>query len=129
MTTLDGAERIASSTTWAGRRTTCVSRVDLGAAAGEDLERLLVLDEHAGARQHLERREVDLAQLVGREDLEPEAAALARPRARVPLVSSARQPPAVRSLNRSTQLIGTSSTRAMLNLASIRFACHGWLIA
>ena len=37
--------------------------------------------------------------------------------------------PAVRSLNFSTLLIGTSSTRAMLNFASIWLACHGWLIA
>ena len=36
---------------------------------------------------------------------------------------------AVRSRNRSTQLIGTSRTRAMLTLASIMFACCGWLMA
>ena len=100
--------------------------VDLGAGRGEDLPGLVVLDEDARARQHLERRAVDLPQLVVGEHLEPEAAALARSRARVP---DHGQPPAVRSLNFSTLLIGTSSTRAMLNFASIWLACHGWLIA
>ena len=100
--------------------------VDLGAGRREDLPGLLVLDEDARARQHFERRAVDLAQLVVGEHLEPEAAALARSRARVP---DHRQPPAVRSLNFSTLLIGTSSTRAMLNFASIWLACQGWLIA
>ena len=70
-------------------------------------------------------RWISLELVVG-EHLEPEAAALARSRARI---TDHGQPPAVRSLNLSTQLIGTSSTRAMLNLASIWLACHGWLIA
>ena len=33
------------------------------------------------------------------------------------------------SLNRSTQLMGMPSTCAMRNLASIMFACPGWLMA
>ncbi len=58
--------------------------VDLGAGGREDLPGLVVFDEDARARQHFERRAVDLAQLVVGEHLEPEAAALARSRARVP---------------------------------------------
>ena len=126
MTTVEGAERTASSTRCAGRRTMFVVAVDLGARRREDLPGFVVFDEDARARQHFERRAVDLPQLVVGEHLEPEAAALARSRARVP---DHRQPPAVRSLNFSTLLIGTSSTRAMLNFASIWLACHGWLIA
>ena len=58
--------------------------VDLGAGRREDLAGLVVFDEDARARQHFERRAVDLPQLVVGEHLEPEAAALARSRARVP---------------------------------------------
>ena len=94
----------------------------------EDLQGLVVFDEDARVREHLQRRQMDLVELVIGERLERESAALARASARVP---SHLLPPlgAVRSLNLSTLLIGTSSTRAMLNLASIWLACHGWLMA
>ncbi len=100
--------------------------IDIRPGVREDLQGLVVFDEDARVREHLQRRQMDLVELVVGEHLEPEAAALARARARI---SSHGQPPAVRSLNFSTLLIGTSSTRAMLNLASIWLACHGWLMA
>ena len=48
--------------------------VDEAAAVGEHVERLVELDPHAGALQHLERREVDVVDLVGREDRQAQAA-------------------------------------------------------
>ena len=115
-TTVEGAERTASSTRCAGRRTTFVSR-STSAPAAAKISRASSSSTKTPVRDSTSSvAPMDLAQLVVGEHLEPEAAALARSRARVP---DHRQPPAVRSLNFSTLLIGTSSTRAMLNFASI----------
>ena len=53
--------------------------VDPAAAVGEDVEGLVVFDEHAGALEHLERGQVDVVDLVGREDVQRKAAAARSP--------------------------------------------------
>ena len=52
--------------------------VDAAAAVGEDVERLVGLDEHAGALEHLESGEMDVVELGFGEHVEAQAAA-ARP--------------------------------------------------
>ena len=47
--------------------------VHAAAAVGEDVERLVVLDPHPGALEHLEGREVDVVELCLGEDVEAEA--------------------------------------------------------
>jgi hypothetical protein len=73
---------MASSTTWPGDLGDAVG-LDPGAGAGEELLGLLVLDPHARAVEHLERRLMDVEELVRREDLEAQAAAPAVARLRV----------------------------------------------
>ena len=75
---------MASSTMCAGRHSHPALTIDVRPGVREDLQGLVVFDEHPRLREHLERRQVDLAQLVVGEHLEPEAAALARARARIP---------------------------------------------
>ena len=53
--------------------------VDPAAAVGEDVQRLVGLDEHAGALEHLERGEVDVVELRLGEDAETQAAAARTP--------------------------------------------------
>ena len=124
--------------------------VDDAAAVAEDVERLVVLDEDAGVLEHLERREMDVVDLVGREDVEREAPAALPARVQTPFhrpfsflpragpTAAARHfvclrpGPAhqlavrpARCLNLATLLIGTSSTSAMRNFASIAPAWDG----
>ena len=69
-TTVGGALAMASSTTCGGMRTMCVVAVDDAAAVAVDVERLVELHPHAGALEHLERREVDVLDLVVGEHLQ-----------------------------------------------------------
>ena len=62
--------RMASSTMWGGILTVLVSRSTRHAAVGEDVERLVALDEHAGAFEHLECRAMDVVEVRVAEDLE-----------------------------------------------------------
>ena len=47
--------------------------IDDAAAVGEDVERLVVFDEDAGALEHLERRQMDLAEVAVAQRRQPEA--------------------------------------------------------
>ncbi len=62
-----GQAAIAASTTSPGRRTMRVSAVHARATVGEDVERLVVLDEDPGLLQHLERLGVDRVEIGGRD--------------------------------------------------------------
>ncbi len=107
--------------------------VDVAAAVGEDVERLVGLDEHPGALEHLEAGEMDVAELGLGEDVEAQAAAARSPGEQVAFhaetsgrglttpapTDRAAARGAMCSVNFWTELIGTSNTSLMWNLASI----------
>ena len=75
-TNFDGAQPSASSTRYGGKRTILLAAVHPGPPAVQHLAGLLVLHEDAGFFQHLQRRQVDFAQLLVGEHphLEPRVA-------------------------------------------------------
>ena len=108
-----------------------VSRSTHGAAVAEDVERLVVLDEDAGLLEHLQGLGVDRVEIAPREDLEKAALRGGARRQRMSRWRSCQAPARAvgsdptRFLKRSTELIGTSSASAMLNLASIAAGSSG----
>ena len=84
-TYLLGDEAMASSTTCGGMRTMRVSRSTRAAAVLEDVARVVRLDEHAGALEHLERREMDVVELGLGEHVDAQPAAARAAGVQVPL--------------------------------------------
>ena len=84
-TYLLGDEAMASSTTCGGMRTMRVSESTRAAAVPEDVARVVGLDEHARALEHLERGEMDVLELGFGEHVDAQPAAARAAGVQVPL--------------------------------------------